>query len=217
MRKVFWIKKLLLATSKNAAVSCAASGNIIQVCPLPTSEKINETSPGHYSEILIRLVAPVRTSVGLQGALSGPVEADEGNERQVLGTQLHRKFSLQPPCLGTVGHKKGFIVKIRGSGRHPGAQYKIGVGADSSLIPHMRPEPPAGHALEGIAHGYAGKPVSGQTVIQRQIKFLNDGMGIPSIHIFITHPGGVIIIPGKIPKQAAVNQVPAKRRGQVLQ
>ena len=81
----------------------------------------------------------------------------------------------------------------------------------------MRPEPPAGHALEGIAHGYAGKPVSGQTVIQRQIKFLNDGMGIPYIHIFITHPGGVIIIPGKIPKQAAVNQVPAKRRGQVLQ
>ena len=45
-----------MATSKNAAVSCAASGNIIQACPLPTSEKINETSPGHYSEILIRLV-----------------------------------------------------------------------------------------------------------------------------------------------------------------
>ena len=42
LRKVFWIKKLLLATSKNAAVFCSASGNIIQACLLPTSERISE-------------------------------------------------------------------------------------------------------------------------------------------------------------------------------
>ena len=70
-------------------------------------------------------------------------------------------------------------------------------------MPHMRPEPPAGHALEGIAHGYAGKPALSQIVIQIQVKFLRDGMSM--------------VILGKAAQQTAVNQVPAKRRGQVLQ
>ena len=64
-------------------------------------------------------------------------------------------------------------------------------------------EPPAGHALEGIARGYAGKPVLSQIVIQIQVKFLRDGMSM--------------VILGKAAQQTAVNQVPAKRRGQVLQ